>query len=537
MKRITTFLALCLLAQALSASVDSLSPGVVSGADDPQIQAIDRMLVSAYLNHYCFSRDQSTMNAFRYEEGIVPAFSPALIAERMRVLDQETPFDLIYNPTVQGFIDLYAARKRELTSRVLGVSELYFPLFEEALSRHGIPLEMKYLAVVESALNPVAISPAGAGGLWQFMVATGKMYGLGVTSYQDDRFDAIKSTEAACLYLKHLYSLYNDWELALAAYNSGPGNVNKAIRRSGGKKDFWSIKEYLPRETQGYVPAFIAVNYVMNYASEYNLYPKTPLITFFETDTVEVRERVDFRVLSSVLSMKEEDLSFLNGTYKLKEIPANGRKHYLVLPVDKVGLFISNESLVYERSAMPAAAYALPDSQATASSGSAAQQASHPAGTPRVVYEEEWKTHKVKRGETLGGIADSYHVSLAQIKKWNKIRGSVIHPGQRLKVQRKVSKIVYDAPAEPTAEAQTEPAAQEGTDACEETQREEPRADEKKVSSPPRYTYYTIQPGDTLYKIASRHEGVTVDDIKTLNSGLREHKLVVGQKIKVRQIG
>jgi membrane-bound lytic murein transglycosylase D len=534
MKKSILFLSLWLSAFTFMQASDSIAPGLLLDPDDPEIQAIDKMLVSSYLNHYCFSRDQGTINAFQYDAAAVPAFAPPLIAERMRVLDQDTPFDLVYNPTVQGFIDLYAVRKRELTSRVLGMSELYFPLFEEALSRHGIPLEMKYLAVVESALNPTAISPAGAGGLWQFMVSTGKMYGLNVTSYQDDRFDAIKSTEAACLYLKYLHGLYNDWELALAAYNSGPGNVNKAIRRSGGKKDFWDIKPFLPKETQGYVPAFIAVNYVMNYASEYNLYPRTPMITFFETDTVSVMRRVDFNTLSGILGMNIDDLAFLNGTYKMKEIPENGRKHYLFLPVEKVGLFISNEELVYERSASPQPQCTLPSAPALASSG----QSVAPSGTPKVVYEEEWKTHKVRSGESLGGIADKYEVTLAQLKKWNKIKGSVIHPGQKLKVQHKVRKVIYEQ-REQTAAHQHLEAEPTGSLESASTREGDQKAEteENRVSSPPRYKYYTIQRGDTLYKIAARHEGVTVDDIKTLNSGLREHKLVVGQKIKLKQIG
>jgi membrane-bound lytic murein transglycosylase D len=525
---------LILVPMGILASADTTAQDQPLRPDDPEIVAIDKMLVSGYLNHFCFSKDQAHLNAFNYAAETVPQFSGDLIAERLRVLDRDTPFDLVYNPTVQGFIDLYSVRRRELTSKVLGMSELYFPLFEEALSRHGIPLEMKYLAVVESALNPSAISPAGAGGLWQFMVSTGKMYGLNVSSYQDDRFDPIKSTEAACQYLKYLYGLYNSWELALAAYNSGPGNVNKAIRRSGGKKDFWDIKAFLPKETQGYVPAFIAVNYVMNYASEYNLYPRTPMITFFETDTVHVKQRVQFGSLAQILGMKEDDLAFLNATYKLREVPDNGRRNYLILPVDKVGLFLNNEELAYSRSTAPVpSGQSSPAPLAQAASGGSSESAQ--TGTPKVVYEEAWTTHKVKRGESLGKIADNYGVSLAQIKKWNHIRGSVIHPGQKLKVHRTVKKIVYE-PAEQSAQADA-PAPQGEAGEPVDAEALAAKKSEESVSKAPTYKYYTIQPGDTLYKIAARHQGVTVDDLKTLNSGLREHKLVVGQKLKLKQIG
>jgi len=532
MKKITIILSICFAALSLNANAvsDTIPPQPAIRPDDPQILAIDKMLVSGYLNHFCYSSDQKVLNAYKYEAEVVPKFAPELIAERMRVLDSETPFDLVYNPTVQGFIDLYSVRRRELTGKVLGMSELYFPLFEESLSKYDIPQEMKYLAVIESALNPTAISPAGAGGLWQFMVSTGKMYGLNVSSYQDDRFDPIKSTEAACKYLRYLYGLYGNWELALAAYNSGPGNVNKAIRRSGGKKDFWEIKAFLPKETQGYVPAFIAVNYVMNYASEYNLYPRTASFSFYETDTVHVSRRIDFNALAGLLAMSNEDLAFLNPTYKMGEIPENGRQHYLILPVDKVGAFITNEQLAYDRSAIrqnePVYAVANTKSATTQNTD----------GTPKVVYQESWTSHKVKKGESLGGIANKYNVSLAQIKKWNRIKGSVIHPGQKLKIEHRVKKVIYEQ-GEQAAENKTPEEQDSASEPVkEDAVAEKPKTEEKKAAAPT-YKYYVIQPGDTLYKIASRHEGVTVNGIKTLNSGLREHKLVVGQKIKLKQIG
>lgn len=519
---------LVMLVLGATGQTDSLSQSRPLNPDDPQVQAIDRMLVSGYLNHYCFSKDPSFQNAFNYDQETVPSFSTELIMERMQVLDRDTPFDLIYNSTVQGFIDLYSVRRRDLTAKVLGMSELYFPLFEEALSRHRIPLEMKYLAVVESALNPSAISPAGAGGLWQFMVSTGKMYGLQVTSYQDDRFDPIRSTEAACQYLKYLYGLYNNWELALAAYNSGPGNVNKAIRRAGGKKDFWEIKQFLPKETQGYVPAFIAVNYVMSYAAEYNIYPRNPLMTYFETDTVHVKGGLNLGVVAQMLDVPADDLAVLNATYKLREIPNNGRKHYIVLPAEKTGLFLKNQETAYERSAAPV------------STASVAFQASNTSvqysGNQRVVTEESWTTHKVKSGESLGTIANKYNVSLADIKKWNQIKGSVIHPGQKLKVHHTVKKVVYE-PQESVAQSE-EKENQPTQDSAAAEQQDVVKVEEKKQpASAPTYKYYVIQPGDTLYKIAARHEGVTVDDIRSLNSGLRENKLVVGQKLKVKQIG
>jgi membrane-bound lytic murein transglycosylase D len=522
------------------ANTDTIPPQAIR-QDDPELVEIDNILVAGYLNHYCFSDDQCLLNAFGYDPETVPAFSPEIVASRMAVLDRNTPFDLVYNSTVQGFIDLYAVRRRGVAKKVLGTSELYFPMFEEYLAKYDIPLEMKYLSIVESALNPVAISHAGAGGLWQFMVGTGKMFGLEVTSYQDERFDPYKSTDAACRYLKSLYKTFGDWQLALAAYNSGPGNVNKAIRRSGGKRDFWSIKPFLPKETQGYVPAFIAVNYIMNYASEYNLYPTKPLITFFETDTVAVTKRLDFNALSKIIDMPVEDIAFLNGTYKLKEIPANGQKHYVILPVNKVGLFMANEDLAYSQSEIKRA-----EPELTASKNNA------PEGqTGKVVWETTWKSHKVKKGESLGSIALKYNVSLAEIRKWNKIKNSRIAPGQTLKVQTKTKKVIYEE--KPAPQATEKPASE--TAATKESGEEEnyqktaevtPTTPSKpaatpapkepaKSATPTKYKYYTIQKGDTLLKIANA-KGVSVNQIKTLNKGLKENKLVVGQKIKIKRI-
>lgn len=544
MKRTLFLIAALALAPGLAAqAVQQCTPPPIA-YDDPAMAEIDRMLVNAYLNHYCYTDDAAMLNAQGYAAGDVPAFSQEIMKARMATLDKETPFDLVYNSTVQGFIDLYAVRRRELSGRVLGMSQLYFPYFEEQLAKYGIPLEMKYLAIVESALNPSAISTAGAGGLWQFMVSTGKMYGLNVTSYQDERFDMYKSTDAACRYLLALYKMYDNWELALAAYNSGPGNVNKAIRRAGGAKDFWTIKPYLPKETQGYVPAFIAVNYVMNFAPEHNLYPKKPLITFFETDSVTVQQRVLLSSLASTLNMPSEDLQFLNATYRKGEIPANGMRHYLVLPVEKVGLFLANEQLVYEQSKVAAPVVPQP-TQATATTS-----ASEKGNVVSYTYETDWGYHKVRSGESLGKIAEKHNVSVAQLKKWNHIKGTVIHSGQKLKYQTRVKVPVYaQEQAQPVTE-QPAPAAEEQPTTAASPETQAAPAQEKPAEAPQaqapatttarpqvKYTYYTIQPGDTLWSIANKYrkDGVTESSIKSLNKGLSPSRLQVGQKIKLKR--
>ena len=574
MKRLLLCIALFVLMYSAHATApkDSLNAksGVVLREDDPEIAAIDRILVASYLNHFCFSADEELLNAYGYQKDLVPSFTPEVVAARMSILDQNTPFDLVYNKTVQGFIDLYSVRRRDLTSKVIGASELYFPMFEEALARHGIPMEMKYLAIVESALNPTAISPAGAGGLWQFMVSTGKMYGLDVTSYQDERFDPYKSTEAACQFLKFLYKTYGDWQLVLAAYNSGPGNVNKAIRRSGGKKDFWEIKDFLPKETQGYVPAFIAVNYVMHHATEYNIYPQKPSITFFEVDTLTVQKRLDFGVVSKTLGMPLADVQFLNGTYKLSQIPQNGEKHYIVLPVSKIGVFMANDSLLYADSEIKK-----PVAPVDPNAGKIA----------KTIYETAWKYHKVRKSETLQSIAKKLGVTQGQLKKWNNIKDGKLKVGSYLKYETKVKKVIYvdpePAPKEEekkvednstpkegekkdsgsTQDGTTHPEEEglhdesgnndnqidpepknesSGEKLVEEKPKEQPKTqpkkEQKKTETKTEYKYYTVKAGDNLSKIAQA-KGTTVEALKKLNPGIKENSIKVGQKIKYKKIG
>lgn len=382
--------------------------------DDPILAMMDSLMTSQFYNHYCFSSDSSFLNVNDYAYDSIPVFPDSVYARRMHLLDRETPMELSYNSTVKGFIDLYARRRKEMTERVLGLSQLYFPLIEETFDKHGIPLELKHLAIVESALNPKARSRAGAVGLWQFMYSTGKMYGLESTSYIDERMDPYKATEAAARYLKYLHGLYDDWNLALAAYNSGPGNVNKAIRRSGGKKDFWSIRPFLPRETRSYVPAFIAVNYVMNFASEHNIYPTECGYSFFACDTLHITQELRFDQLSAFTGMSMEEIAQLNPTFKRGVIPANGRKHNLCLPIEKVGVFLTNEDSVYsyKKDEVP---------------------------EEMLVPEQEQITYRVRSGDVLGVIAQRHGVSVRSLKEWNNIRGTTIYPGQKLVIYKKKS--------------------------------------------------------------------------------------------------
>lgn len=483
--------------------------------DDPILAMLDSMHNSRLSSYFYLVTDTSSLNKYQYSQEVIPQFSDSVYKARLAKLDQLSPMDLGYNEIVKAFINLYSVRKRELTSRILGLSHLYFPLFEETLDYYNLPLELKYLAVVESALNPTATSKARAAGLWQFMYNTGKLYNLNVTSYIDDRNDPVKSTKAACEYLRYLYSLYDNWELAMAAYNCGPGNVNKAIRRSGGKKNYWEIYNYLPKETRGYVPAFIAVNYVMNYATEHNLYPVAPPVTFFEYDSVHISERLDLKQVANTLEIPLDMLNYLNPVYKLGIIPKTEKTMVLNLPKEKVGLFLQNEKSIYQ--------YQLPIEQQTQSEAALASANAAAA----VATETAVRYHKVRSGEYLSIIAKKYNVSVNDLKKWNNLRSSNLAVGQRLKIYTQVATTSSQKPTE-TIEKPT-------TTASNETvKQEQPTEVEKAIKSEP--VYYTIQNGDTLWNIA-KTKGVSIEDLKRLNKGLDARYLKPGMKIIVGQEG
>ncbi|MBJ7428365.1 MAG: transglycosylase SLT domain-containing protein, partial [Bacteroidia bacterium] len=355
---------------------------------------------------------QGDLNIYGFEENEVPVYSNEDIKTRLSLLESEIPLD--YNEQVRPYIDLYTVRKRKLLAKVLTLSKLYFPTIEEIFDREGIPLEMKYLAVIESALNHAATSPVGAAGMWQFMAPTGHMYGLKTTNNLDERRDFIKSTEASVKYFKNSYRVYGDWLLVIASYNCGVGNVNKAIRKSGGKRNFWAIMPYLPRETRGYVPAFIAAAYAMNYASEHNIYP-AELELNFHTDTIQVDNRYSLDQLSMALDIPLVELKTLNPSLKRGYIPFTGSKITLTLPYNKIIKFSAINNLENLN---------LADEQLVALANSKQKVKE----VPETVF------YKVKKGDLLASIANQYDVTVKQLKKWNRLKSSKVKKGQRLKI-------------------------------------------------------------------------------------------------------
>ncbi|MGB5666949.1 MAG: LysM peptidoglycan-binding domain-containing protein [Maribacter sp.] len=407
---------------------------------------------------------------------------------RLNRLNQKTPFNVVYNPSLENVIKSFLVRKRGLIERMLTVSQFYFPLFEEHLDNYDIPLEMKYLAIVESALNPRARSRVGATGLWQFMYGTGKMYKLDVSSYVDERSDPIKSTEAACKYLSKLYDIFDDWDLALAAYNSGPGNVNKAIRRSGGYKNYWNIRRNLPRETAGYVPAFLATMYLFEYAEEHGIKAQKVDRTYFETDTIHVKSLITFDQISALVGVGVEELKVLNPSYKLNIIPyVKGKDYALRLPKTAMGKFVTNEEAIYAHVE--------------------SQVKSKESPLPQLVKADDRIRYKVKSGDYLGRIASRYGVGVSQIKRWNGLRSNNLRVGQRL--------TIYSRRAVTTSQTTTN--------------------NTKTVSNKAIVAgskIHTVQSGDSLWTISRKYPGISIENLREWN-GISGNNLKPGTKLKL----
>jgi membrane-bound lytic murein transglycosylase D len=360
----------------------------------------------------------STLNCKSGNENV--AVSDSIL--KLRLSKMPCLMEMPFNPTVRSFIDLYTVRKRKQVEYMLGMSNYYFPMFEQVLGENNLPLELKYLSIIESALNTTIVSRMGAAGLWQLMIGTGRMYGLEINSLVDERLSPIKATNAAAHFMKDLFSIYGDWNLVIASYNCGPGNVNKAIRRSGGKRDYWAIYPYLPKETRSYVPVFIAANYSLHYAKEHNLCPaivNMPVIT----DTVMVHQRIHLEQVASVLNLPIEEVRLLNPQYRRDIIPGNIKPYVLCLPLNYANTFIDkfNEVVSYKADELINNRRSEIEILQTATT-------LIPGGAGKVIY------YKVKSGQNLGSIAARYGVSVTKLKKWNNIHGNVIRTGQRLKI-------------------------------------------------------------------------------------------------------
>jgi len=368
---------------------------------------VDSLLNSWYVKYYV--KQQSKNNVRSNIE-----VSETVYKERLSHLPRI--IEMPYNEVVKNCIDLYVNRKSRIIEYMLGLADFYFPMIEQVLDENRLPLELKYLAIVESALNPIALSRAGATGLWQFMLPTGRAYGLEINSLIDERRDPVKATYAACRYFKDMYSIYGDWNLVIAAYNCGPGNVNKAIRRADGKRDYWAIYNYLPRETRSYVPLFIAANYAMNYYSHHGLTPVSTTLPL-SADTVMVNNLLHFDQIAEVLNMDKELIRMLNPQYKQDIIPGNSAPRPLCLPVTNIYAFINLEDSIHKYKSeqfFTNRSYVEPEGYSARNSA------------------QEKITHKVRQGETMNTIANRYGVTVSQVKKWNGLKSNKVKTGVRL---------------------------------------------------------------------------------------------------------
>lgn len=515
--------------------------------DSPIMEALDSLAYVKFYKKEYLILDTNLRKHVSAAPGKIPTFPDSVYAKRIARLNVETPINLIYNRQVKGFINLYAVRKRRLTEKIIGLSKIYFPMIEEELDKYNLPLELKYMAIVESALNPTAGSPKGAKGMWQFMYGTGKVYGLHVNSMVDDRYDPYKATVAACKYLKDLYGIYGSWSLALAAYNSGVGTVNRAIRRAGGTRNYWAVWPYLPRATRAYVPAFIAADYIMHYSAAHDLKPMVPGIFFYDIDTVKVQNVLSFGQLHEMLGIPMDELKFLNPEFKRGVIPAyDGKTYELRLPRRFTDDFINNERALYAYKTKAGVA--------------------HDKLMAMIKRMGNRQIHIVRWGENLGIIARRYHVYVSQLKRWNRLRSSRIYKGEKLIVFGAGSPEFYQKKGEPVERSRKRSlhVVRNGENLgliakkykCSVTDLKEwnnlrsslirpgeklyvykPDAKNSSTIRKGKYIYHIIKRGDTLWDIAQEYDGVTVSQIKRLNNIRNTRHLVPGQKIIVAVAG
>lgn len=410
---------------------------------------------------------------------------PDLFRDRLACIQKNIP--LVYNDKIHAFINYFTIKDREYTRMMMRRKNLYFPLFEKYLKKYNMPDELKYLSIIESGLNPRATSRVRAVGLWQFMSATGRYYGLQHDWYMDDRMDPEKSTDAACRYLKDLHRMFNDWELALAAYNTGPGNVKRAIRRSGYKKTFWDIYSFLPRETRSYVPQFVAIIYTMNHLDQHNFVHEGEEM-LVHSDTLHVKKFLNFETLAALTGSCLDDLQKLNPSIQRNAIPETGKNYVIRIPLESKLMLNANR-------------YAILDSASKVGKKELALLAKN---TTETTYGRDRLVYKVKSGDVLGSIAIRHRVSIADLKKWNNLKSTNIRSGQRLTVWVKPG-------------AQTKYRASETKNSAV-------------ASAITGSKTYTVQPGDTLWDITKKFQGLTVEKIKSLNK-LNGNKIQAGQKL------
>jgi membrane-bound lytic murein transglycosylase D len=423
---------------------------------------------------------------------------------------------LPYNSIIRNHIHVYTVKQRKNFSAVLGLMNYYFPMVEDIFDSYGLPAELKYMAIIESALNPNAVSRAGATGLWQFMYSTGRMYGLTINSLIDDRRDPVKSTHAAARYIKDLYQIYNDWILVIAAYNCGPGNVNKAIRRSGNRKDYWEIYYHLPRETRGYIPQYVAATYAVNYFAEHNILP-LPLNIPVSTDTIMVTKDIHLNQISEVMGIPLGELRALNPQYRSGLVPGTAKPLSLTLPMSHLGDFIDLNDTIRNYK---------PDLYLTRINRTA--DPSRSVYLPADVKGKTKLIYTVKDGDNLGFISEWYRVGLSDLRYWNNIYRNTIRVGQKLAVYVDPSKSDYYSRINNMTFAEKQQMTGKAVPPNPVLTTSHPESDGEFIT-------YTVRNGDTIWDIAKMFDNVSTTDVLTLNNISDPGKIKVGQVLKIKK--
>ncbi|MBR7026995.1 MAG: LysM peptidoglycan-binding domain-containing protein [Bacteroidales bacterium] len=466
--------------------------------DDPYAEELhntDSLLSVWYVEHDMSTFDFELPNV---DDIVLSSDIPdELIIERLNKMNSF--IKIPYNPVIRNYIINYVQKMPTRIGNIMGLARYWMPQFEDIFMEYDLPQELKALAVVESALNTRAVSRAKAKGMWQFIASTARHYNLEMTSYVDERFDPIKSCRAAAQYLRDAYDIFGDWSLAIASYNCGSGNVNKAIRRSGGGKDFWEVYNYLPRETRGYVPAFVAALYVLNYYPEHNIVP-TQIGLPAHVDTFMVNRNLHFGQISENIGVSMEELRDMNPQYLYDIIPGDTHQYQLILPYNYTLAFVDKENEIY---GYKDSLYFNPVKMKQIQGGTVASTSSG-----------SYTTYRVKSGDTLGAIARRYGTTVNNIKSWNGLRSNTIKVGQRLRIYGKGS-----APAT-TASSSSSSSSSSGTTVA--------------TTSSGGYVTYTVKKGDTLWEISNKFDGVTLHDIMTLNGFTKNTKIYPGMKIKIK---
>lgn len=514
-RRLFAVIMLCCAALFANANIVSDTTGRNGFAlqtPDAGVSQMDSLIEALFSTNPAWEYNAQDYTADKINPLDTVRFSPEVYAERIAKISTNIP--LTYNSNVQAFINLYTVKKRGKVSQMLTLSQQYFPMIEEELDRNGMPIELKYVAVIESALNTHAVSKAGATGLWQMMYGTGKLMGLKIDTYVDERRDPYLATKAGIAYLKYLYDIYDDWLLAIGAYNCGPGNMNKAIRRAGGGSDltFWDLWDYLPKETRSYVPIFIAATYTFEYHKEHNIVPESFGYTYQLQDTVLITRKMTLEQLSAFVNMTVDEIKIYNPALKTNTIPGYPIPFPVRLPMDAIAMFYANQTELYASLDKPI--------EYNIATASAVQDSA--ANTETVVSEDPVRiTYTVKKGDNLGYISDWFDCSVADLKSWNKLSSTKIVPGQKLKVEVPGNKQTYYA----EINSMTMSEKQKLTDVQ--------IVGTSKANSEPEFVFYTVKPGDTLWGISKKYPENSVEKIREMNDLSKSETLKVGDKIKL----